>query len=86
MAVLLCPPTAELNLIGSFQQLPDYELAWMREYHFDQRARVSANFQLLQSRPELTSQLFNQITLDSDFLHHCDQIEEINAEIHRRII
>ena len=86
MAVLLLPPTVELNLIGTIQQLPDYELAWMREYHFDMRARVSGNMQLLESRPEYTSELFNQNTLNSDFIYHCDQIEEINAEIQRRII
>jgi hypothetical protein len=87
LSALLIPPTnTELNLIGSIQQLPDYELAWMREYHFDMRARVTTNFQLLQSHPEHTSELFNQKTLDSDFIYHCDQIEEINAEIMRRII
>ena len=85
LAVLLCPPQVELNLIGSIQQLPDYELAWMREYHFEQRARVSGNLQLLENRPEYTSEMFNQNTLNSDFIYHCDQLIEINEEIRRRI-
>ena len=60
LAVLLCPPEVELNLIGTFQQLQDFELAWMREFHFHQRARVSGNMQLLESYPEHRSVLFNE--------------------------
>jgi hypothetical protein len=86
LAVLLIPPAVELNLIGTFQQLPDYELAWMREYHFHQRSRVSGNMQQLESFPEYRSVLFNENLLQVDFMYHCDQIEQINTEIQRRII
>lgn len=74
------------NIIGTIQQLGDYELAYLRIFHTDQRIRAAMNIAELERNPALESPLFNQTMMAADFIYHEDELRLIDQEIERRMI